>query len=36
MRFVTFRPPRLAPDAAALPHVRLDRALEFLFGDLLQ
>jgi predicted YcjX-like family ATPase len=36
MRFVTFRPPRLAPEADALPHVRLDRALEFLFGDLLQ
>jgi predicted YcjX-like family ATPase len=35
MRFITFRPPRLAPEAAALPHVRLDRALEFLLGDLL-
>jgi predicted YcjX-like family ATPase len=38
MRFITFRPPRILLDAAgrdALPHVRLDRALEFLLGDLL-
>ena len=36
--FLTFRPPRLIDDPAApgaLPHVRLDRALEFLLGDLL-
>jgi predicted YcjX-like family ATPase len=38
MRFIAFRPPRILLDAAgrdALPHVRLDRALEFLLGDLL-
>jgi uncharacterized protein len=37
LRFPRFRPPRLAPDAAGrptrLPHIRLDRALEFLVGD---
>jgi hypothetical protein len=37
LRFPRFRPPRLPPDAAgratALPHIRLDRALEFLIGD---
>jgi predicted YcjX-like family ATPase len=38
MRFVTFRPPRIALDvpsgeALPLPHIRLDRALEFLLGD---
>jgi uncharacterized protein len=38
MRFVAFRPPRIALDAPSgeappLPHVRLDRALEFLLGD---
>jgi uncharacterized protein len=33
-RFVRFRPP-IAPDAAAapLPHIRLDRALQFLLGE---
>jgi predicted YcjX-like family ATPase len=36
--FVAFRPPRIALDAPSgealpLPHVRLDRALEFLLGD---
>jgi predicted YcjX-like family ATPase len=35
---VRFRPPRLAPDGpngemAVLPHIRLDRALQFLIGD---
>ena len=37
LRFVRFRPPRLAPTGdglrATLPHIRLDRALEFLIGD---
>lgn len=34
VRFVRFRPPRLEPAASApWPHVRLDRALEFLIGD---
>jgi predicted YcjX-like family ATPase len=37
LRFPRFRPPRLAPDAGGrpppLPHIRLDRALEFLLGD---
>ena len=36
-RFVRFRPPVLvrAADGTALPapHIRLDRALQFLFGD---
>jgi predicted YcjX-like family ATPase len=41
VRFVRFRPPRLVAPAvmieqAAWPHVRLDRALEFLIGDQLQ
>jgi hypothetical protein len=41
VRFVRFRPPRLPPPASTIepapwPHVRLDRALEFLIGDLLQ
>jgi predicted YcjX-like family ATPase len=41
VRFVRFRPPRLSPPASSIepapwPHVRLDRALEFLIGDLLQ
>jgi predicted YcjX-like family ATPase len=36
--FLSFRPPRLelargGPDAVAWPHIRLDRALEFLLGD---
>lgn len=38
-RFLRFRPPSLGADATAdagLPHIRLDRALEFLFGDRLQ
>ena len=38
-RFLRFRPPLLASDAAdgpALPHIRLDRALQFLIGDKLQ
>jgi hypothetical protein len=38
-RFLRFRPPRLTQegeDAAALPHIRLDRALQFLIGDRLQ
>jgi predicted YcjX-like family ATPase len=35
-RFVRFRPPpleRTDGDAPALPHIRLDRALQFLLGD---
>jgi len=38
-RFLRFRPPRLENDGAegpALPHIRLDRALQFLIGDRLQ
>jgi predicted YcjX-like family ATPase len=38
-RFLRFRPPLLASDDAegpALPHIRLDRALQFLIGDRLQ
>ena len=38
-RFLRFRPPHLAQDgadAAALPHIRLDRAMQFLIGDRLQ
>jgi predicted YcjX-like family ATPase len=38
-RFLRFRPPLLERDAAgepALPHIRLDRALQFLIGDRLQ
>ena len=38
-RFLRFRPPRLATEGengAALPHIRLDRALQFLIGDRLQ
>jgi predicted YcjX-like family ATPase len=38
-RFLRFRPPQLEPDAGgepALPHIRLDRALQFLIGDRLQ
>ena len=31
-RFLRFRPPLLAPGACA-PHIRLDRALQFLIGD---
>ncbi|WP_114184231.1 YcjX family protein [Microvirga aerophila] len=37
LRFPRFRPPQLSVDAAGrmskLPHIRLDRALEFLLGD---
>lgn len=35
-RFLRFRPPRAEPGASgapALPHIRLDRALQFLLGD---
>jgi predicted YcjX-like family ATPase len=38
-RFLRFRPPLLeneGPDGPALPHIRLDRALQFLIGDRLQ
>ena len=38
-RFLRFRPPLLERDAdgdPALPHIRLDRALQFLIGDRLQ
>ncbi|MDB5631755.1 MAG: amino acid regulated cytosolic protein [Tardiphaga sp.] len=38
-RFLRFRPPLLTRDGAeepALPHIRLDRALQFLIGDRLQ
>ena len=36
LRFVRFRPPALelgADGMPALPHIRLDRAMQFLFGD---
>ena len=37
MRFPRFRPPKIVLDAAGrpanLPHIRLDRSLEFLIGD---
>jgi hypothetical protein len=37
LRFLRFRPPRLERDASgltlSLPHIRLDRTLEFLLGD---
>jgi predicted YcjX-like family ATPase len=36
LRFVRFRPPALEINAdgiPALPHIRLDRAMQFLFGD---
>ena len=40
LRFVRFRPPKLQQSAEgltlSLPHIRLDRALEFLLGDRLQ
>jgi uncharacterized protein len=38
-RFLRFRPPQLdgdGPDGPVLPHIRLDRALQFLIGDRLQ
>jgi predicted YcjX-like family ATPase len=38
-RFLRFRPPRLersGTEEPALPHIRLDRALQFLIGDKLQ
>jgi predicted YcjX-like family ATPase len=38
-RFLRFRPPQLERDGSkepALPHIRLDRALQFLLGDRLQ
>jgi uncharacterized protein len=38
-RFLRFRPPRLEREGneePALPHIRLDRALQFLIGDRLQ
>ena len=38
-RFLRFRPPRVAEEgieAVTLPHIRLDRALQFLIGDRLQ
>jgi predicted YcjX-like family ATPase len=38
-RFLRFRPPLLEhddPDGPVLPHIRLDRALQFLIGDKLQ
>jgi len=38
-RFLRFRPPRVAhegADSVMLPHIRLDRALQFLIGDRLQ
>lgn len=38
-RFLKFRPPLLAREAGvepSLPHIRLDRALQFLIGDRLQ
>jgi hypothetical protein len=38
-RFLRFRPPLLERDGTgepALPHIRLDRALQFLIGDRLQ
>ena len=38
-RFLRFRPPALehdGPDGVGLPHIRLDRALQFLIGDKLQ
>jgi predicted YcjX-like family ATPase len=38
-RFLRFRPPLLEREGAnepALPHIRLDRALQFLIGDKLQ
>lgn len=41
LRFVRFRPPQVAPPKPLMPpepfpHIRLDRAIEFLLGDRLQ
>jgi predicted YcjX-like family ATPase len=41
VQFLRFRPPRVsldspAGDAPALPHIRLDRAIDFLLGDQLE
>jgi len=41
VRFIRFRPPHLKPasvtgESEPLPHIRLDRALDFLIGDRLQ
>jgi predicted YcjX-like family ATPase len=33
LRFPRFRPPLLVPGTRQLPHIRLDRAMEFLMGD---
>ena len=33
LRFVRFRPPASPAGGATLPHIRLDRALQFLIGD---
>ena len=33
LEIVRFAPPRVSADAPAWPHIRLDRALEFLIGD---
>ena len=37
IRFVRFRPPKLSAGplqtSPAFPHIRLDRAIEFLIGD---
>ena len=33
MRFIRFRPPHPDESGAPLPHIRLDRAIDFLFGD---
>ena len=38
VHFLRFRPPRItletpSGDEPALPHIRLDRAIEFLLGD---
>jgi predicted YcjX-like family ATPase len=39
LRFLRVRPPALPnaqPETSALPHIRLDRALQFLLGDKLR
>lgn len=36
IRFVRFRPPKVAEPNAGLPSIRLDRALQFLIGDRLE